>query len=672
MLVGTAREWRGIMQLLLLIVLMIAAGVGCGGGDGSPPPPAPDTQSPSAPVGLNAVAASDTKVNLQWVASTDNVAVTGYVITRNSSEIATVTTTSYADTTGLMADTTYTYTVKAKDAAGNVSAPSASASAKTLAAGTTDTQAPTVPSDLAASASGASSIDLTWGASTDNVGVLGYNVYRADSASGTPAKVGSTTLTSFSNTGLAASTTYYYTVKAYDGANNESLASNQTNATTWAAGTKTLTVKVRDNYYAPVKGVTVVLGDSTGAMASPTSYQVTDASGDVVFANPPADATVTFARSAQSKWNPSMTNYVMQTYYNVNRSTIAIQFNDNGIPWSSIGTASITVNNNISAVNWRIFPNWGWGSPSQNPANVNIYQADIQSDGKVSFVVLGVDANWDVIGFGTALDQTFTSSMNPTINLNQTTFSTVNHTVANVPNTAMGVSCNTSQSQKNGQDIWVDSFAASIAGTTTCVGRAVPGYGDSLSYEYSIGLDKNSNGTEDAYYGAWKGYTTAAFAAWPIDLNTFPPILAGATISGGSPRPTLSWTGSSTGADDIYGSLFYTNNTTSQYEYQFDAPPSRTSVQFPQLPDSLAAFIPTWIGNSGVSFSLENDDLVGIATYDELLALLETWSLGNGSGTLESHWSGLSYTNGVTPAPKKSKPGLSASASSKRSRFFQK
>jgi hypothetical protein len=89
-----------------------------------------DTTPPSIPTGLIASAASTTQINLAWSAATDNVAVTGYRISRGGVQIATVTGNTFQNT-GLTANTTYSYTVKAVDAAGNASASSATVSATT-------------------------------------------------------------------------------------------------------------------------------------------------------------------------------------------------------------------------------------------------------------------------------------------------------------------------------------------------------------------------------------------------------------------------------------------------------------------------------------------------------------------------------------------------------------
>lgn len=101
-----------------------------GGGD--------DTQAPTAPTGVTVTAKTSGSVSLSWTASTDNTGVTGYDVFRGGVKVGSSTITSYTDS-GLSASTAYSYTVKAKDAAGNVSAASAALSATTSAGGGTGT-----------------------------------------------------------------------------------------------------------------------------------------------------------------------------------------------------------------------------------------------------------------------------------------------------------------------------------------------------------------------------------------------------------------------------------------------------------------------------------------------------------------------------------------------------
>ncbi|MDC8005724.1 choice-of-anchor J domain-containing protein, partial [Aureisphaera galaxeae] len=93
-----------------------------------------------------------------------------------------------------------------------------------------DTQAPTVPTNLAASNIADTSLTLTWTASTDNVGVTGYEVFQNTSSIGTTAN------TTFSVTGLTAGTSYSFTVRAFDAAGNNSAQSAAANATTTGGG----------------------------------------------------------------------------------------------------------------------------------------------------------------------------------------------------------------------------------------------------------------------------------------------------------------------------------------------------------------------------------------------------------------------------------------------------
>jgi beta-glucanase (GH16 family)/fibronectin type 3 domain-containing protein len=100
-----------------------------------------------------------------------------------------------------------------------------------LALNVADTQPPTAPANLSVTAQTATSVSLSWTASTDNVGVTGYTVYRGTTAVGT---LGGTT-TTYTDSSLTPGTTYSYTVVASDAAGNKSAASTGVSATTAAA-----------------------------------------------------------------------------------------------------------------------------------------------------------------------------------------------------------------------------------------------------------------------------------------------------------------------------------------------------------------------------------------------------------------------------------------------------
>jgi PQQ-dependent dehydrogenase (s-GDH family) len=199
----------------------------------------PDTQSPTAPSNLVSSNITSNSFTLSWTASTDNVGVTGYDVYQNGIKInaANITGTSY-NVTGLTANTTFAYYVKAKDAAGNQSANSSTLNVTTLQG---DVIPPSIPLNLNAIVITQNSFRLKWDASTDNVGVTGYDVFR----NGVKINGSAVTNTYFDVTGLTAGTIYLMTVVAKDAAGNTSLPSIGLSVTTLLniSGTENFTMR---------------------------------------------------------------------------------------------------------------------------------------------------------------------------------------------------------------------------------------------------------------------------------------------------------------------------------------------------------------------------------------------------------------------------------------------
>src|SRR6202451_4089168 len=204
---------------------------------------------PTAPAGLIATASSSSTIGLSWTAVTPpaNCTISSYSVygsmtsgfTPSSANLIAsgVTTTTYTNT-GLAASTTYYYKVDALDADGS-SVPSAQASAETQAASCS--AVPSAPAGLTATASSSSAIGLSWTAVTPpaNCTISSYSVYGSTTSGFTPSSANliasGVTTTTYTNTGLAASTTHYYKVEAVD-TDGSSAASTQASATTQAAG----------------------------------------------------------------------------------------------------------------------------------------------------------------------------------------------------------------------------------------------------------------------------------------------------------------------------------------------------------------------------------------------------------------------------------------------------
>ena len=171
----------------------------------------PDITPPTAPTNLAMTGRSATSIDLTWTAATDDVGVAGYNIYRGGTKVSSSATTDYTDSS-LTPNTSYTYTVTATDAATNESPPSSGATISTLA----DTSAPNVPGNLHQTGQTTSTTSIAWDASTDNVGVAGYDVYRNGLL------VRSQAGTSYTDTGLNVNTVYAYNISARDASNNSS------------------------------------------------------------------------------------------------------------------------------------------------------------------------------------------------------------------------------------------------------------------------------------------------------------------------------------------------------------------------------------------------------------------------------------------------------------------
>jgi hypothetical protein len=184
-----------------------------------------DASAPTVTTFTMPSTASNLTVNVTSLAATDNTAVTGYCITTTNSSSGCSWNSAAPNAVTVSSPGTVNWYAWAKDAAGNVSSAKTASTIITLA----DSSAPTVPTALTATTVSSSQINLSWAASTDNVGVAGYKVY----CNGT--YIATSTTTSYSNTGLTASTNYSYTVSAVDAAGNTSSQSSSASATTQSA-----------------------------------------------------------------------------------------------------------------------------------------------------------------------------------------------------------------------------------------------------------------------------------------------------------------------------------------------------------------------------------------------------------------------------------------------------
>jgi uncharacterized protein YkwD len=192
------------------------AGVTQASGVPSPPPPG-DSTAPSVPGGLAGGTVSRTALNLAWSPSSDNLGVTGYDVLLNGNPVTTMGGGSWKFA-GLTCGTTYSLGVDAFDAAGNHSAVATTSATTKACASQRDSEPPSVPRGVWASAASRTAIDVDWNRASDNVTVAGYGIYldgkrlKSTGPSSTAVRIG----------GLACRRTYSVGIDAYDRAGNRS------------------------------------------------------------------------------------------------------------------------------------------------------------------------------------------------------------------------------------------------------------------------------------------------------------------------------------------------------------------------------------------------------------------------------------------------------------------
>ncbi|MEU5974799.1 fibronectin type III domain-containing protein [Streptomyces sp. NPDC047315] len=218
-----------LVALACAAVLLPVTLTACGGDDGKGKK---DTEPPTTPAGVTAQAGSATSVHVMWKPATDDEAVTGYQVLQQGREVKSLPgSTTMVDVDGLKPGTAYAFTVRARDAAGNVSGPSTAVSVTTPAAKPEDKKAPTTPTGLRGTVDREREVSLSWRPATDDARVTSYDVYQEDTRIHSVAGTETTARVPH----LRPGTVYTFTVRARDAAENSSSDSNAVDLTTPAA-----------------------------------------------------------------------------------------------------------------------------------------------------------------------------------------------------------------------------------------------------------------------------------------------------------------------------------------------------------------------------------------------------------------------------------------------------
>ncbi|MEU6059341.1 fibronectin type III domain-containing protein [Streptomyces sp. NPDC047097] len=206
-------------------VLLLGGCSGDGGADAAPK----DTRPPAVPAGVTVQASSATSVHVMWERAAEAEGVAGYEVFQRGTRVkALPAAKTMVDVESLRPGTAYDFTVRAKDAAGNLSAPSEAVSVTTPRPKRDDRRPPTAPASVRGRVESERVVVLDWRPAKDDTGVTAYDVYQEDSRiHSVPGSAGSARVE-----GLRPGTVYSFTVRARDAADNSSPDSAPVDLTT--------------------------------------------------------------------------------------------------------------------------------------------------------------------------------------------------------------------------------------------------------------------------------------------------------------------------------------------------------------------------------------------------------------------------------------------------------
>ncbi len=385
-MITSHKTFVSIFLIFLLSFFIFITGCGGGGGsDVSLPPTTGDTPTGDtsdttppevlsfSPTGTGVVINSAVTATFSEAMDPLTIDTTTFTVSTGGGNISgTVaysnTTATFTPSTDLASSTSYAATIAAgvKDLAGNQMKSSYSWSFET---GTTsDATAPTDPAGLTATAVSSSQINLSWTTSTDSgvAGLAGYTIERCNGAGcANFTQTTTTTLTIYSDTGLTASTSYSYRVRAYDNAGNNSGYSN-TASTTTSGPPDTTAPTVLSSSISPSNGATNVSVNTQitatfsetmdGTTFTSSTFTLTSGAGAVSGIVSYAGTTAVFTPSSSLSYGTTYTATITTGVKDLAGNQMASNYTWTFTTTVS-GTASLTwdANSELDLVGYRVY-----------------------------------------------------------------------------------------------------------------------------------------------------------------------------------------------------------------------------------------------------------------------------------------------------------------------------
>jgi len=312
-----------------------------------------------------------------------------------------------------------------------------------LGTGGGDTQAPTNPTNLSASNVTDTTVDLSWNASTDNVGVTGYEVFEGGSS------IGTVTGTSANVTGLTAGTSYSFNVRAFDAAGNNSGLSNTVSVTTTGGGGGGSTVLHQGSFETGWDGW-IDGGSDSYRYSGSRSYQ---GNYSIRLRDNTNSSTMTLGSFNVTSYNSIDIEFYFYSWSMETGEDFWVQFYD-GSTWRTVASyaSGTSFNNNSFYVATVNIPSTSYNFPSNaqfrfrcdassNSDHIYIDQVTITGNTGTAFAGNSITAIGGVQGFGSGdSDAAFEGDMllypNPTTTfLNVRLLESIDNTTFKIVNT---------------------------------------------------------------------------------------------------------------------------------------------------------------------------------------------------------------------------------------------
>jgi len=378
-----------------------------------------------------------------------------------------------------------------------------------------------------------------------------------------------------------------------------------------------LNVNVIDGYGEGIADATVVVGNQAGDLIS---HVTTNDLGEAYFSYLPSNATVTAAFSCYDS-SSKTAYYYLDTIYNVNVSAVTLM----------LGTCTQTTPREVDIhVTYEVegiaSSDVTLGPITYSGTNVtmDVYEFVLQDDGNISVFATGYDNEDNIKGYGFALDQAVVEGGVIDIAIDRTDLAKHTHLLANVPLNTVSYYAFASLLRKHSETNLPYNFMGDKAPVpATITTYSADSFSDHNMYGAGVTLDQDSDGNSDGRVGFVRYLQDASDQVY--DFSSVPALPGDLTYyQGTTSRPIISWSNNDPLSIAQKLIITYRSQETEKayFSYNLTAPAAATSLLFPELPDTLAAFRPSAYN----TLSLQTMKFDKPTTYSDFLDAISNYN----------------------------------------------